>query len=519
MAYDRDRENSFGGFQYRWNYDEYQKTLQRKRKKSAARGMRAFCLTTVFVFLLCTASLLVVLTASFLRGVLHTLPTPQTDDAAGISLPLNDASPDGSTPSLPDTQEVPTAQLPENEVPPPVIDPPAVGAVPAENASSSAPTAERTPPTQPDMLSGTVPGETVLPENTDYFAELTVSEIAELCSASTVTVQCLKDDRRAIGSGFILSEDGYIVTNHHVIQQYDEYHILLNNGTDYPAEIIYALPEQDLVLLKIDAADLPTASVGTSADAAIGDQVVAIGTPGSVNFAGTVTYGYISGLDRQIEITDDDDSVIGYTHMIQITAPINPGNSGGPLINRFGEVIAINTMKLTGDGFEGMGFAIPIDSVYPILQEQIDAHRVENDTRTDTEESASTDEQPVQSEEIPIPEIGESIVDTRPQAVLGVRGETVTEKESILYKMPVGVNIRYVDPGSDAELSGLRTGDIILSINGTATPNLAALDACLQTLRVGDTVQITVFRADAECVISVTFTESVQSDADLPTAA
>ncbi|MBR5220534.1 MAG: hypothetical protein IKV66_06070, partial [Clostridia bacterium] len=104
MAYDRDRENSYGGFQYRWNYDEYQKTLQKKRKKSAARGMRAFCLTTIFVFLLCTASLLVVLTASVLRGVLHTLPAPSDTEASGISLPITDGSADENTPAVPDTQ-------------------------------------------------------------------------------------------------------------------------------------------------------------------------------------------------------------------------------------------------------------------------------------------------------------------------------------------------------------------------------------------------------------------------------
>ena len=517
MAYDRDRENSYGGFQYRWNYDEYQKTLQRKRSKSAARGMRAFCLTTIFVFLLCTASLLVVLTASLLRGTLHTQPTNQGSDSSGFSLPFADSHSAENTPASPDTQEVPTEQLPTEEPTPPVMEDSSSDAAPDANTGNTVPNAAQTSKESLNAADNPTNEDTALPENTDYFAELTVSEIAEVCSASTVTVQCQNSSAHAIGSGFILSEDGYIVTNYHVIQSYDAYQILLSDGSCYPAERIYVLPEQDLVLLKIDASGLPAVSVGTSADAAIGDSVVAIGTPGSVNFAGTVTYGYISGLDRQIEITDADDAVIGYTDMIQITAPINPGNSGGPLINRFGEVIAINTMKLTGEGFEGMGFAIPIDAVYPILQEQIDAHRTEVQLSTVTEESM-TDGEVTESDTAPIPEETEVesavtdtvIADTRPQAVLGIRGETVTEKESLLYKMPVGVIVHYIVPGSDAELSGLRTGDIILSADGTAIPDVAALDTWLQNLRVGDTVEITVFRAGTELVVTVTFSEQAE---------
>ena len=523
MAYDRDRENSYGGFQYRWNYDEYQKTLQKKRKKSAARGMRAFCLTTIFVFLLCTASLLVVLTASVLRGVLHTLPVPSDTEASGISLPISDGSADENTPAVPDTQEVPTDSLSGDALPPPVITDPAANTAPADHTEMDTSDVDESASESPSVLMSTAREESALPENTDYFAELTVSEIAEVCSASTVTVQCQRENGRAIGSGFILSEDGYIVTNRHVIEQYDEYQILLSDGSTYPAALIYTFPEQDLVLLKIDAADLPTASVGTSAEAAIGDSVVAIGTPGSVNFAGTVTYGYISGLDRQIEITDDKDAVIGYTNMIQITAPINPGNSGGPLINRFGEVIAINTMKLTGEGFEGMGFAIPIDAVYPTLQEQIDTHRAEvpvsadkTEVPTKSEITESDSEQTTDSSVTESVETEETVVDTRPMAVLGIRGETVTEKEALLYKMPVGVIIHYVDPGSDAELFDLRAGDIILSADGTAIPDIAALDAWMQNLRAGDTAEITVFRAGAELVINVTFSEPAE---EVPTAA
>lgn len=518
MAYDRDRENSFGGFQYRWNYDEYQKSLQRKRKKSAARGMRAFCLTTIFVFLLCTASLLVVLTASLLRERTHTLPSEQPDTATGISLPMQDGDSAETIPAVPEIPAVPMLQTPNVSDAPPAVIPPTVSA-----DDTTAPQEEpsvQTPPTHEaaadnSKLQGVVLEDAVPNETTDMFAEMTISEIAETCSSSTVTIQCRNTEFRSIGSGFILSEDGYIVTNHHVIERYKAYQVLLQDGTSYDAELVFALPEQDLVLLKIDAEGLPTVTVGSSADAAIGDQVVAIGTPGSVNFAGTVTYGYISGLDRNLEFKNSKDSTVDYMNMIQITAAINPGNSGGPLFNRFGEVIAINTMKLTGDGFEGMGFAIPIDAVYPTLLEQMDAHRTENAPTTEDTESVSEQvpsEDAPAADEIPTetPETEAVIVDDRPYAALGVQGETVTEKESLLYKMPVGVLIRYMEPGSNAEQNGLQIGDIILAIDSTAIPDAAALNACLAQIRVGDTVQITVFRAGTEVTLTVTFGASAQ---------
>jgi len=523
MAYDRDRENSFGGFQYRWNYDEYQKSLQRKRKKSAARGMRAFCLTTIFVFLLCTASLLVVLTASFVRGMLHTMPSEQNNSDTGISMPIQDGhSPDAvyAVTEHPDDQ---TAQTTEN-----------TSEVPAGNAQENI--VFQTPPIEEHAGQTPSAGEadaainniqeiaqedSAAIESTDMFAEMTISEIAETCSSSTVTIQCRNTDFRSIGSGFILSEDGYIVTNHHVIERYEAYQVLLQNGTAYDAELVFVLPEQDLVLLKIEAENLPTVTVGSSADAAIGDQVVAIGTPGSVNFAGTVTYGYISGLDRNIEIKDNKDAMVDYMNMIQITAAINPGNSGGPLFNRFGEVIAINTMKLTGEGFEGMGFAIPIDAVYPTLMEQIDAHRAENTPITEVSESVSDNEQadsvPAADENMTeLPETEGVYVEERPHAVLGIQCETVTEKESLLYKMPVGVIIRHIESGSYAEQNGLQIGDIILSIEGSAIPDAATLNLWEQNVHVNDTVQMTVFRAGAEITLTVTFADPAQqTEADI----
>ncbi len=506
MAYDRDRENSYGGFQYRWNYDEYQKSLQRKRKKSAARGMRAFCLTTVFVFLLCTASLLVVLSASFLRGMLYSLPT-HPSDGTDITQPMNGDAASAASTVLPQTQNALTEPQQNETIPSPERDDSVTPPDAVNNGDiADVPAVPPEEPTDDLKLQEVVREETSSSDDTDIFAEMTVSEIAEAYSASTVTIQCKNTEFRSIGSGFFLSDDGYIVTNHHVIGRYDAYHVLLHDGTTYDAELVFSRPEQDIVLLKIDAPKQPVVSVGSSADAVIGDQVVAIGTPGSVTFAGTVTYGYISGLDRNIEITGSDESVIGYMNMIQITAVINPGNSGGPLFNRFGEVIAINTMKMTGEGFEGMGFAIPIDDVYPLLVEQMDAHRAKNAPVTEDMGSADTENSTVSDEtQNDPPETEEPPADERPYAELGIRGETVTEKESVLYKMPIGVIIRHVEAGSYAESNGLQIGDIILSVNGSPITDVASLQAWTQTVRVGDTAEITIFRADTEMTVTVTF--------------
>lgn len=507
MSRDRDREGSYGGFQYRWNYDEYQKTLQRKRKKSAARGMRAFCMTTVFVFLLCTASLLVVLTASFLRSAANTLPAPTIADGVPHTRPLE---PGEQTPDTDAILSIDTAPPPASPTEPKEPNAPADPLGTPANDAADVQDSAYPPETEPLMIQGVVRDEYAPEDGKDLFSAMTISEIAETCSASAVTVQCRNKEYSSFGSGFFLSDDGYLVTNHHVVRRYTDFTVMLSDGTVFPAELISVHPEQDLALLKIEGAALPVVKIGSSATAAIGDQVVAIGTPGSVDFAGTVTYGYISGLDRSVEITDIDDKVIGHMDMIQITAVINPGNSGGPLFNCFGEIIAINTMKITGDGFEGMGFAIPIDDVYETLYAAMTAHREANAPETEPEtEDTPPDQMTTSDTEVPVP-------DERPYAPLGVRCETVTEKESELYKIPVGVIIRHIEPASYAETSDLRTGDIILRINGEDMPNVAALDAWAQNARVGDTAVFDIYRAGEALSVTVSF-GTLETDEPLPT--
>ncbi len=497
---DNRREGSYGGFQYRWNYDEYQKSLQRKRRKNAAHGMRAFCLTTVFVVLLCFASLMVVMTAAFLRGAVSGLsdkvPAP-TNPHEGLTVPMEgDDVQTAENPMFLETQALPSepseietqpVSLPQKEA-----ETTAIGAVVDVFADQKTESAAVTDALLADN-SYTAP---------DILSAMTVNEIAAACTASTVTVYCKDETLEAVGSGFFLSEDGYIVTNYHVIRKFSAYTVLLSDGTSYDASFVGGDKLQDLALLKIELADAPAVRCGKSSALAIGDEVIAIGTPGAVQFAGTVTHGNVSGLDRDVPIMDENETVIGHMAMIQISAVINPGNSGGPLFNAYGEVVGINTMKMSGDGYEGMGFSIPIDTVAENLQTWMTDHRAAN-MPPETEEDTSV---VIMQNKVPTlgsaPSSDASDTDTSPPpretVALGIRCEAVTEEEAALYRVPRGVLVRFIEPGSFAERCGLESGDILISAQcGEEMTAFDVFDSYLaweEELYRGDEFLCTVFR-------------------------
>ncbi|MDD2458919.1 MAG: trypsin-like peptidase domain-containing protein, partial [Eubacteriales bacterium] len=167
------------------------------------------------------------------------------------------------------------------------------------------------------------------------------------------------------GSGFIISADGYVVTNHHVISGAQSIQVTLDNGDTYKASLVGSDPANDIAVLKIDGQDLPTVQLGESSDLEVGELAVAIGNPLG-ELSGTVTAGIISALDRTITVDGQDMT------LLQTDAAINAGNSGGALFNSFGEVIGINTAKNSGSGIEGLGFAIAIDHAEPIIEQLIE---------------------------------------------------------------------------------------------------------------------------------------------------
>ena len=281
-----------------------------------------------------------------------------------------------------------------------------------------------------------------------------------------------KSQASATGSGIILTTDGYIVTNNHVISSESSssyYQIteatsiivkLYNDTKEYKATVIGTDSYTDLAIIKIESNNLTAATLGDSTNLKVGEFVMAIGNP--LGLDTTVTSGIISALDREVE--DDDGNI--YT-TIQTDAAINSGNSGGALVNSLGQVIGINSMKLSGSGIEGIGFAIPISSATNVINQLIDNGSV-----------------------------------IRPY--IGIAGSDISETISSRYNVPQGVYVEEVQENSPAAKAGLQVGDIITAINGTDIKTISELNKIKFTHNVGDKVKLKVTRNNEELNIELT---------------
>ena len=260
------------------------------------------------------------------------------------------------------------------------------------------------------------------------------------------------------GSGIVYSEDGYIITNYHVIEDAVNsssaaVKITLSDETEYQAEIVGTDEVTDLALLKIEPEDkLTPATFGDSSEIQVGELAVAIGNPLGQEFAGSVTVGYISALNR--DITTD-----GRTYnVIQTDAAINPGNSGGALVNSKGEVIGINTIKISDDSVEGLGFAIPSNDALNIIEE--------------------------------LKVTGKII---RPY--VGIYGIDLDEATATRNRLVEGIYVYQVQEGSPAQEAGLQNGDIIVEFDGQEVKTTQELNDIKNKKEIGDTVHIKVYRA------------------------
>ncbi|OPZ83869.1 MAG: Serine protease Do-like HtrB [Firmicutes bacterium ADurb.Bin419] len=269
------------------------------------------------------------------------------------------------------------------------------------------------------------------------------------------------------GSGIIIRSDGYIMTNNHVISEAVQkgsnkvvngakIEVILPNEVDkpYAATVVGRDEKTDLAVLKIDAVDLPAIELGNSDEIKVGELAVAIGNPGGLEYMGSVTAGVISGLNRTIALDQNNE-----LKLIQTDAAINPGNSGGALVNSEGQLIGINTAKISGDGFEGLGFAIPVNKAKEITDNLIEFKYVKGR-----------------------PSIGISI------------NQSFNEDIAARYKVPAGVLVEDVSPLSGAYNAGLQRGDIITKINGTAIKTYSELNEIKNKNKVGDTIKIEVYR-------------------------
>lgn len=289
---------------------------------------------------------------------------------------------------------------------------------------------------------------------------LDVPQIAEAVGPSVVGVvikhsfndSIFSEQEAGSGSGIIISSDGYIVTNSHVIEGASAIYVVLNNGENYSARVVGMDTKTDIAVIKIDAKNLAKAELGKSSDLKVGELAVAIGNPLGLEFQGSVTAGVISALDRSMEVDGRK-----YT-LVQTDAAINPGNSGGPLVNKYGYVIGINTVKISSSATEGMGFAIPIDIALPIIEELIE----------------------------------KGYVSGRPQ--IGIEIINITEAMSMQYNVPVGVYVVNVVFGSAAEKAGIKSGDIIIKADGISVSTAEMLNDVKDKYKVGDTLTLTIVR-------------------------
>ena len=282
--------------------------------------------------------------------------------------------------------------------------------------------------------------------------KLSIQDMYEKVNPSTVLVVADKGEQASIGTGVIMTADGYIITNAHVISGGKDCWIALDTGYTYDAKLVGYSKERELAVLKaVDAADLPAASFGDSDLCRVGDTVYAIGNPLGVELRGTLTDGIISAINRDVQV---DGRVMT---LLQTTAALNNGNSGGPLINEYGQVVGINTLKMSGNGsemeatVEGLGFAVPISDACFVVNDIIANGRFRG-----------------------VPVLGVMVIESTDNG-----GQ---------------VSVYTVSEGGGAEEAGLLPGDVLLRADGQTLHSIHDLMAVRRTHLVGDTMTLTVLR-------------------------
>ena len=317
----------------------------------------------------------------------------------------------------------------------------------------------------------TVDGKTTMTDAELYAANVNSVVSINITATSDPNFFGQTTQTAGAGSGFILTADGYVLTNHHVIDGAQSITVTLSDGTEYTAQLVGSDSVSDVALLKIDGQDLPAVSIGNSDDLEVGDQVAAIGNPLG-ELTSTQTVGYVSAKDRSV---NTDGTII---NMLQTDAAINSGNSGGPLFNMNGEVVGITTAKYSGStssgaSIEGIGFAIPINDVMKLVDDLMEYGYITG------------------------------------QAYLGV---TINSKDldastAAAYGLPVGARVESVTEGSCAQKAGLQAGDIITALGDQKVSGYSDLVYALRNFSAGDATTVSVYRAGQELTLQITFDE------------
>lgn len=304
----------------------------------------------------------------------------------------------------------------------------------------------------------------------DEEGALCLQDIYSSVIDSVVSISSMTSSGTSSGTGIIMSSDGYVITNHHVITGALVISVLTNDNQEYEAALVGSDEMSDLAVLKIDARGLQAAEFGDSSKLRVGDSVVAIGDPLGVQLRGTMTNGIISAINRDLTVGDRTMT------LIQTNAALNNGNSGGPLINCYGQVIGINTVKMSSyytatASVEGLGFAIPISVAKPIIDELIE----------------------------------NGYVAGRP--AIGISGDSLPSYYRTYYRLPDGVYVTSVNEGSDAKAKGIREGDIVTAINGEKICSIDELNTVKNQYAAGDEVTLTVYRSGTYYEVTVTLVD------------
>ena len=311
-----------------------------------------------------------------------------------------------------------------------------------------------------------VDGQTLM-SAAEVYASTVNSVVSINCSAVSTNIFGQSVESASSGSGFIITQDGYIVTNHHVISGASTVTVTLHDGTEYPATVVGSDSDYDVAVLKVEATGLTAVTLGDSGNVNVGDSVLAIGNPlGELTFS--MSQGIVSCCDRAINVDGTP------FNMIQVDASINPGNSGGPLMNLYGEVVGIVSAKYSNYSnttVEGLGFAIPINDVQTII--------------TDIMENGQVTDKPA----------------------LSITAGTMTEQMAAQYQLSTkkGVFVYSVNKGGAGDNAGLQMGDVITKLGDTEITSMEELSAAKKNYKAGDTVTVTFWRGDEEKTTQLTF--------------
>ena len=322
-------------------------------------------------------------------------------------------------------------------------------------------TAEPVRPTDVELVIGGSKTET-----------MSLQEIYKKLIPSVASITAESGSARSTGTAIIMREDGYLITNYHVVSGAGAMTALLFDGTEYPAALVGGDETSDLAVLKIDAQGLTPAEFGSSDSVEVGDAVVAIGDPLGTELRGTMTDGIICGINRDVKVGDRTMT------LLQTNAALNSGNSGGPLVNMAGQVIGVNTMKLSSsyNAVEGIGFAIPISTAGPLISELAE----------------------------------KGYVSGRP--AFGFSVEVLSAQMRLFYDLPGALCIRSVMETSDAWAKGVSPGDIIVAVEGTPVSTMDEFNTMKNEFSAGDTVLLTLFRKGEELQVRVKLMDRADLD-------